>query len=155
MRRIWMAMVIAVAVAAGCSEAASTAATPGGGGGGGGAATKAPGGGGGGGGNATATIKINGTSTTIKGGTCTDIGALGTEVAVGDFTAGQAGKGDFFDMFVKGNAVTTVQGRAGGVYFVLAAGKESGSIGADMTGSFSGTDTITGNQVEGTFACNG
>jgi hypothetical protein len=39
------------------------------------------------------------------------------------------------------------------VYWTLG-NDQAGSIGSGMTGTFSGTDTISGSHVEGTFACN-
>ena len=119
--------------------------------GGGGNATHA----GGGGGNATAVVNFGGHTYNLSGGTCIDIGkVLGTEVSVGDYHNGEAGPGDYLEMFVKGNTVTTVAGRAGGIPWALATGKQSGSIGADMKGTFSGTDSVSGGPVSGTFACN-
>ena len=166
MRRICLALILAGLVVAGCGSSNATSGAPAGGGGatqapGGGGATQVPGGGGatqvpGGHGTATATVTFNGQTYNLSGGTCTDIGAvLGTEVAVGDYTNGVAGSGDYLDMFVKGNTVSTVGGRAGGVPWALATGKQSGSIGSDMKGSFSGTDFVSGGPVSGTFSCNG
>jgi hypothetical protein len=140
MRRICVTLFLALAVV-GCGSSTATSGAPGGGGGGGG-------------GNATATVTMNGQTYHLSGGTCTDVGALGTEVSVGDYHNGEAGTGDFLEMFVKGNTVSTVSGRAGGVPWALATGKQSGSIGADKTGTFSGTDFASGTPVSGTFACN-
>jgi hypothetical protein len=39
--------------------------------------------------------------------------------------------------------------------WALATGKQSGSIGSDMKGTFSGTDFASGGSVSGTFSCNG
>ncbi|MGD0248901.1 MAG: hypothetical protein ABSB75_07605 [Candidatus Limnocylindrales bacterium] len=138
MRRIWVTLLLALAVV-GCGSSTATSG--------------AAGGNGGGGGNPTATVIMSGQTYHLSGGTCTDVGVLGTEVAVGDYHNGEAGSGDYLDMMVKGNTVSTVAGRAGGVPWALATGKQSGSIGADMTGTFSGTDFASGTHVEGTFAC--
>lgn len=146
MHRISLTLLLAVAAVAGCAGSIATAGAPGGGGN----TSQAPGRG-----NATATVTLSGHIYNLSGGTCTDIGTvLGTEVAVGDYSNGMAGSGDYLDMFVKGNTVSTVAGRAGGVPWALATGKQSGSIGADMKGTFSGTDFVSGAQVDGTFACN-
>jgi hypothetical protein len=152
MKRACLTMIFAVAIVAGCGGSTSSAGAPagGGGGGGGGNATQAAGGG-----NATATVTFKGNIYNLSGGKCTDIGqVLGTEVSVGDYHNGEAGSGDYLEMFVKGNTVSTVAGRAGGIPWALATGKASGSIGADMKGTFSGTDFVSGEQVSGTFACN-
>jgi hypothetical protein len=146
MRRFWVTFLLAAAVV-GCGSSTSTSETPANNGG----ATQAPGGHG----NATATVVIDGKTYDLSGGTCTDIGAvLGTQVAVGDYANGEAGTGDYLVMFVKGDTVSTVGGRAGGIPWTLATGKQSGSIGADMKGTFSGTNSVSGKQVSGTFACN-
>jgi hypothetical protein len=149
MRKIYLTLILAGVVVAGCGSSNATSGAPAGGGG----ATQAPAGHATG--NATATVTFNGKTYSLSGGTCTDIGVLGTEVAVGDYTVGVAGSGDYLDMFVKGNTVSTVGGRAGGVPWALATGKQSGSIGSDMKGTFSGTDFVTGGPVSGTFSCNG
>ena len=147
MRKKCLTLFVAVAVVAGCGSSNATGGAPGGGGGSSQAHS--------GGGSATATVTMNGTTYNLSGGTCTDVGTvLGTEVSVGDFANGEAGTGDYLDMIVKGSTVSTVGGRAGGVPWALATGKQSGSIGADMTGTFSGTDFVSGAHVEGTFACN-
>jgi hypothetical protein len=157
MRRICLALILAGLVVAGCGSSNAASGAPAGGGG----ATQAPGGGGatqapGGHGTATATVTFNGHTYNLSGGTCTDIGTvLGTEVAVGDYTNGVAGSGDYLDIFVKGNTASAVSGRAGGVPWALATGKQSGSIGSDMKGSFSGTDFVSGGPVSGTFSCSG
>jgi hypothetical protein len=147
MRRIGVTLLLALAVV-GCGSSNVTSGAPSVGG---------PGGGGGGGGNATATVTMNGQTYHLSGGTCTDVGSvLGTQVAVGDYdvASAEAGPGDFLLMIVKGATVSAVSGRAGGVPWALATGKQSGSIGADGTGTFSGTDFVTGTHVEGSFACN-
>jgi hypothetical protein len=150
MRRICLTLILAGAVAAACGSSNATSGAPAGGGG----ATPAPTGHATG--TATATVTFNGQTYNLFGGTCTDIGTvLGTEVAVGDFANGVAGSGDYLDLFVKGNTVSTVGGRAGGVPWALATGKQSGSIGSDMKGTFSGTDFASGGPVSGTFSCNG
>jgi hypothetical protein len=150
MHRICLALILAGAIVAGCGSSNATSGAPAGGGG----ATQAPAGHATG--TVTATVTFNGHTYNLSGGTCTDIGAvLGTEVAVGDFQSGAAGSGDYLDLFVKGNTVSTVGGRAGGVPWALATGKQSGSIGSDMKGTFSGTDFVTGGPVSGTFSCNG
>jgi len=75
---------------------------------------------------------------------------LGWEVKVGDY---DAQTGDFLDIIVSSTEVSSDAGRTGGVYWTLAAGKQHGTIGGDRNGSFDGTDTISGEQVSGTFGC--
>lgn len=146
MRRFWVTFLLAAAVV-GCGSSTSTSGTPANNGN----ATQAPGGHG----NATATVVFDGNTYNLTGGTCTDIGqVLGTQVAVGDYANGEGGSGDYLLMFVKGDTASTVGGRAGGIPWTLATGKQSGSIGADMKGTFSGTDVASQKQVSGTFACN-
>ena len=146
MRRVWVALFLAVAVVAGCGSSTATSGAPGASGGGGN----------GGGGNATATVIMNGQTYNLSVGTCTDVGVLGTQVAVGDYDLprADAGPGDYLLLRVQGDTPSTVAGRAGGVPWALATGKQSASIRADKTGTFSGTDFISGSHVEGTFACN-
>ena len=151
MKRVCLTLIFAVAIVAGCGSSTSSAGAPAGGGGGGEQATQ----GAGGGGNATATVTFKNSTYNLSGGKCTDIGqVLGTEVSVGDYHNGQAGPGDYLEMFVKGNTVSTVAGRAGGISWALATGKSFGSIDADMKGTFHGTDFASGDQVSGTFSCN-
>ena len=149
MRRIGLTLVFAVAVVAGC--------------GGGGATPGAPGGSSqppattprGDGGDATAQITFKGDTFNLSGGRCENAGVLGWEVTAGDYNyaEGQAGQGDFLDVIVGPNKVSGAQGRSGGIYWTLG-NDQGGSIGSGMTGTFSGTDTISGGPVGGTFACN-
>jgi hypothetical protein len=146
MNRVCLILIFAVAIVAGCGSSTSSAGAPTGGDGGSGD---------GGGGKVTATVTFKLNTYNLSGGKCTDVGAvLGTEVSVGDYHDGVAGPGDYLELFVKANSVSVAQGRAGGIPWTLATGRQSGSIDADMKGTFSGMDTISGSQVSGTFACN-
>ena len=146
MRRIGLTLMFAVAVAAGCGGAGATPVSPGGG------DRQTATTSGGGGGNATATITFKGNTVNLSGGDCENAGVLGWEVTAGDYNAGQAGQGDFLDVIVSADKVSSAQGRSGGVYWTLS-DDQAGSLGSGMAGTFSGTDTISGGPVEGTFAC--
>ena len=147
MRRIGLTFVLAVAVVTGCGGAGATPGAPASGDH---PTATTPGGDGG---NATARITFNGDTFDLSGGNCENAGVLGWEVTAGDYNAGQAGQSDFLDVIVGNTKVSGAQGRSGGVYWTLG-NDQTGSIGSGMAGTFSGTDTISGSHVEGTFACN-
>lgn len=140
MRRVFLVAFLTVAVVAGCGSTTST-----GGGGGGGGPTS-----GGGGGNVHATVTFNSQTYNLSGGVCEDAGVLGWEVKVGDYEAEDA---DFLDVIVSSTQFTSAQGKAGGVPWALAAGKQSGTIDSNRNGSFEGTDFVSGKPVSGTFGC--
>jgi hypothetical protein len=140
MRRICLTLFLAAAVVAGCGSSNATSGVPSGGGGGGG------------GGNVHASVTFKGQTYNISGGMCTQAGPLGWEVRVGAYEETTTNV-DYLIVIVSSQSLSSAAGRAGGVYWVLAAGKQTGTIGADLSGSFSGTDTISGKQVSGTFAC--
>ena len=160
MRRILLtlAVVAAVVVTAGCGASNTNLGGDGGDGGRGGLGGNGGDGGAGGlgagAGKATAKVTFDSKTYSLSGGTCTDIGSvLGTEVTAGNYSNGEAGPGDYLEMMVKGDTVSVVQGRAGGVPWALATGKQRGSI-SGGNGTFSGTDFASGKEVSGTFACN-
>jgi hypothetical protein len=140
MRRICLTLVFAVAAVAGCGSSNATQAPRGN-------ATQAPGGGG----NATATVTFNGQTYNLSGGLCTNAGTLGWDVAVGAWES-TSGTEDYLRLIVNANKVSSVSGHAGGVLFALG-NDQSGSIGSDLTGTFSGSDAISGVHIQGTFAC--
>ena len=144
-----LALVVSLAAAAGCTQSTTVLGTAnnGGNGGNGGINIGAPG-------KATATVVYDSHSYSLTGGTCIDVGTiLGTQITVGDYANGEAGTGDYLSMIVKGDTVSTVGGRAGGIPWALATGKQHGSISAGGTGTFDGTDFASGKEVSGTFAC--
>lgn len=151
MRRIGLSLVIATAMVVGCGGAGTTPAP-----GGGGIPTATTAGttaaAGAGSRTATASVILNGQTYNLSGGACENAGVLGWEITLGDYANGQAGKGDFLDIIVSASKVSGAQGRNGGTYWTLST-DQTGSIGSDMTGSFSGTDTISGKPISGSFAC--
>ena len=140
MRRICLTLVFAAAAAAGCGSSSAPQAPSGN-------ATQASGGGG----NATATVTISGQTYNLSGGQCTNVGKLGWDVAVGAWES-TSGTEDYLRLIVNTDKVSSVSGHAGGVPFAIG-NDQSGSIGADLTGTFSGTDSISGVHIQGTFAC--
>ena len=164
-RRGWLvlALVAALAVAAGCDSGSSAAA----------GATAEPGcdhwcG------NGSATVTFLGATTTISGGGCYDGGSAGFDVRFGDWQ-GLNGASSYLQLtaYREGGATPTpapptanpsaaptatehptisVSGGVAGSTFVL----ESGTIvtlHADGSGSFSGTDIDGQGQVNGAFTC--
>jgi hypothetical protein len=124
-------------------------------------------------GTGSATAKIAGTTTTIKGGGCYDQGSAGVDARFGDWQ-GTEGSSDYLQVvaFRAGGPTPTpastaspqaspgateypgdsVSGSANGTAFVLGTDTVV-TLSADGTGSFSGTDDSGAGRVSGTFTC--
>jgi hypothetical protein len=138
MRKLFMAVILAATIA-GCGGSTAASGGNGGGGNGGGAA-------------GTASVTFDGHTYNLTHGTCIDAGVLGLEGWFGDYANGEGGSGDFLSFIMSSSKVSSVAGRAGGVPWALADGKQNGTL-SGRQGTFSGTDFVSGKQVSGTFNC--
>jgi hypothetical protein len=121
-------------------------------------------------GNGSATVTIGSTTTSISGGGCYDGGSAGVDARFGDW--GPTGTGDYLTLIAyrtggptptpaptpsagptaTGHPSPNVSGSVNGSPFVLGTDTVV-SLGADGTGSFSGTDLDGSGLVKGTFNC--
>ena len=157
MRRFVAISLLAVMVVAACGGAGATQAPVGGGG-----STATPGGGNSTAaagascldwcGNGSATVTINGTTTTISGGGClVESGAV--DARFGDWwNSATATTALTVLAYQTASTTPTISGKAGGTTFVLGDDAKA-TVGTDLKGTFSGTNSIGSGTISGTFSC--
>jgi hypothetical protein len=103
-------------------------------------------------GTGSAQVSIAGTVYTFSPGGCLDDGVDAIAFRMGDFEHAGPEAGDWFSGIVyRSAAAPTISGKIGNQAFVLA--NATATVGPNGEVTFSGTDTVGGGKVTGTFNC--
>ena len=103
-------------------------------------------------GNGSATVTINGTTTAISGGGClVENGAV--DARFGDWWDSATATTELTVLAYQTATTTpTIQGKAGSTLFVLGDDAKA-TVGIDLKGTFSGTNSVGSGTISGTFSC--
>lgn len=151
MRRIAASWVFTLAIVAACgggstptpSAATGATATP----------AASPAGGGSAGGAGTVTVTYGDKTVTLTGATCADSKKLGVDVRAGGTAPFTENGPDGIMMLVPHDGTApTIAGRIDNKPFAVTSDNAKGTVGDDLSGTFSGQDQ-DGVTVEGTFRC--
>jgi hypothetical protein len=103
-------------------------------------------------GNGSASLTVNGTSTTITGGACLIEGGV-VDARFGDWwNSGTATAEVVILVYQTGSKAPTISGKVGATFFVLADDTKA-TAGADGSGTFSGTNSMGIGTISGTWTC--
>ena len=103
-------------------------------------------------GTGSATVTVDGTSTTVASGGCL-VQSAAVDARFGDWWNGGTATAEVAILAYKTDSkAPTISGKVGSTYFVLGT-DATATVGADGSGTFSGTNSIGTGKISGTWTC--